>query len=415
MAWFGLWTVLSGVIDAAIAVGVLCVGGGVRRRRWPIRLGHAAAAAMATAIALCAKIVLLAVAGGLNFFGAVRLIYVDCVVVLPLAGLAVLVHRRLRPAGAAGAGATRSVTVLALLAVLAAPVGYYATFVEPYDLRIETPTVAVAALPAAAEPIVVAVLADIQTTAVGAHERRAIEAVVAARPDLILIPGDVYQGPREAFAERVGDFRALFARLSAPGGVYIVEGDIDDRGEVAAMIEGTEVRWLDDEVVEVLCRGVTVRIGGVNLAYRSRAAQAVYRGLAQGPADAVRVLMAHRPAAVSACIEAGTRPDIVLAGHTHGGQVQIPGIGPLFTASWLPRKHAAGLSRYDGVPLYVSRGIGCERGQAPRLRLFCPPEVTLLSLVPASSRPRALAAEPRPQRATQAAFDPLRSAGRAGD
>ena len=80
-----------------------------------------------------------------------------------------------------------------------------------------------------------------------------------------------------------------------------------------------------------------------------------------------------------------------IAGHTHGGQVCIPGYGPIITLSALPCENSSGLSRYHGVPLYVSRGIGYEGGQAPRLRFCCPPEVTLLSLVAPVTSPPTLA------------------------
>jgi predicted MPP superfamily phosphohydrolase len=77
----------------------------------------------------------------------------------------------------------------------------------------------------------------------------------------------------------------------------------------------------------------------------------------------------------------GTRVDLVLAGQTHGGQVQVPLVGPLTTASGVPREVAAGgLHRLDGTRIYVSRGVGVERGQAPRLRLGAVPEVSLITL-----------------------------------
>ena len=74
--------------------------------------------------------------------------------------------------------------------------------------------------------------------------------------------------------------------------------------------------------------------------------------------------------------------DLVVAGHTHGGQVCLPGIGPLFTCTQVPQPVAAGgLHRLLNRWVYVSRGSGHERGQAPRIRLFCPPEVSILTLV----------------------------------
>ena len=80
-------------------------------------------------------------------------------------------------------------------------------------------------------------------------------------------------------------------------------------------------------------------------------------------------------------VDALTEPvDLVLAGHTHGGQFVVPLYGPLVTASRLPRRFAADLHDYRGTPLHVSRGVGMERGFAPPVRFLCPPEICVLDV-----------------------------------
>ena len=76
--------------------------------------------------------------------------------------------------------------------------------------------------------------------------------------------------------------------------------------------------------------------------------------------------------------------DLMIAGHTHGGQVQIPYLGPVFTFSRVPRLWGAGgLFKFDsGKHLIISRGIGMERGYAPRIRFFCRPQLIFLDLLP---------------------------------
>ncbi|HBP17764.1 MAG TPA: hypothetical protein DEA08_08220 [Planctomycetes bacterium] len=79
----------------------------------------------------------------------------------------------------------------------------------------------------------------------------------------------------------------------------------------------------------------------------------------------------------------GPDADLILAGHTHGGQVQLPFFGPLLTLSRVPRGWAAGRTELPGGgTLIVSRGIGMERDDAPRLRFLCRPELVVLDLVP---------------------------------
>jgi predicted MPP superfamily phosphohydrolase len=71
-----------------------------------------------------------------------------------------------------------------------------------------------------------------------------------------------------------------------------------------------------------------------------------------------------------------------VAGHTHGGQVVLPGFGPLMTMSDVPRAAGrGGLHRIDGNAIYVSTGVGLERAQSPQVRLFSRPSIGVLELV----------------------------------
>jgi predicted MPP superfamily phosphohydrolase len=106
------------------------------------------------------------------------------------------------------------------------------------------------------------------------------------------------------------------------------------------------------------------------------------------PPGAATVLLSHHPDIVRRL--GARRPDLILAGHTHGGQIRLPSVGAVVTHSALPRRHAMGLTRYHDVPLFVTRGIGYS---GVDLRLGCAPEVALLTLVPV---PRAQRPHPIP-------------------
>jgi predicted MPP superfamily phosphohydrolase len=257
----------------------------------------------------------------------------------------------------------------------------WVSWIEPYRLEVVRADVALAAEREGREPITVGVLADLQTTSVGDFEREAVARLVAAEPDVIVIPGDVFQGEYERFDEVLPAFRELFAGLHAPGGVYFAPGNCDGAYPYERLFDGTDVQVLVNEWVEVKVRDRRLTIAGSDWWFRDPGPRQFARELEALPGDGdVRLLVSHFPGTVHN-LRPGTRVDLVIAGHTHGGQVQLPLFGPPLTLSFAPRRVAAGgLHVLDGKRVYVSRGVGMERKQAPRLRFLCRPEVTVLTL-----------------------------------
>ena len=97
-------------------------------------------------------------------------------------------------------------------------------------------------------------------------------------------------------------------------------------------------------------------------------------------AGTVRILMSHRPDTVLG-LPADADVDLTVAGHTHGGQISLPVVGPLITLTNVPRAVAAGgVHRVNGNQIYVSPGIGMERGHAPQVRFGVPPTVGIVDL-----------------------------------
>ncbi len=320
------------------------------------------------------------VVADLRIFGLVHLVYLGLTVTLPLLGLGVLALGVRR-------GSTRGVRLVAVALLLPAPVGAYATHVEPYRLQVDRVDVAVDPARAGSDPVRIAVLSDLQTTGVGPHERRAVDEVLAAEPDIILLPGDLYQGSRADLEDDLADLRQLVGRLRAPHGVYFVRGDVDGggdddaQGSADAILEGTDVRLLSDEVEVVRVGDRTLHIGGTRLDFGTASADAVRAELQDQPDDgAITILVSHRPDAMLA-LPPDSRVDLTVSGHTHGGPVVVPGYGPLVTLSAVPRDVArGGLHEVDGNRTYVSTGVGIQRGDAPQVRLFSPPTVSILTL-----------------------------------
>ncbi|HUU85682.1 MAG TPA: metallophosphoesterase [Phycisphaerae bacterium] len=318
---------------------------------------------------------------GFRFFGLIHLVYLDIVVLMPAMGVGVLLAGRRRWGRGPWRRVLGPVRALACVCVALGPAGVYATYIEPFRLQLETARIAVPVEREGSGPIRIGVLSDIQTAQVTDYERTAVARLMALAPDVILMPGDLFQGSDEMFERELPALRDLLSRLSAPGGVYFVQGDVDGLERVERVLDGTQVRLLYNEVVhgEVGDRWLT--IGGVQLAHRREAARRVVGELEWAPWTAdIRILLSHAPD-VMLGLAPDSRIDLVVAGHTHGGQVQIPFFGPPFIASDVPREvGAGGYHELDGRRVYVSRGVGCERGHASRVRFGARPEISLLTL-----------------------------------
>ena len=381
-------------IAAAVLVGGVA---GLCAVRWlRAGLGGARVVGRAAGVGFAGTVVLGAGAlfiTGEDGFTVIHVAYVVGTVGVPLAGGIVLVGARPRP---------RGVTAVCVVALAAVPVGVYATYVEPFWLRAETVSLVVDGLNGADEPIRIGVLADLQTTAVGDYERDAVERLLGFQPDIVLLPGDLYQFDAELFDERAPQFTELIGRIVGEVPlVYLVSGNTDTVAGLRRITEGTGARVLDNEIDTFELRGVSVIVGGTTLFGDDAAARRMARklaGVGQGPAGdgvgdgngesvggrtgpSVRILVGHKPDAIELVRE--TPVDLAVAGHTHGGQVSLPFFGPPLTLSSVPRHVAAGgLHELYGTPIYVSTGVGRERGNAPQLRLGVRPSIGIIDLIP---------------------------------
>ena len=381
----------AAVIVAVLAVGRTRVAGASRPGSSAAPAGLALMDLVAGAIVgLVAYVGALLAAHTLQrmtVFGSMSVTYLMLVVGVPLAAVGILVgavvRRRRRRDRIGERLATRPALVICAGGLLLAPIGFYATHIEPGLLDVDRPApLAVAAVRAGEGPITIGVLTDIQTPDIGDRERAVVDELMAAEPDLILLPGDVIQADDATFDQQLPALRELLNRLSAPGGVFLVGGDVDKPLErLPRMVESTGVRYLDDEIVTTTVQDRTVTIGGIGVDYRSSEAEAVVDTLVSEPGDDdIRILLSHRPDPVLG-LPADSRIDLQVSGHTHGGQVSIPFIGPLMTLSSVPRHvGAGGLHDLAGNAIYVGKGVGLERGQAPQLRFGVRPNIGVVTI-----------------------------------
>ena len=285
------------------------------------------------------------------------------------------------------------VPVALVLGFAALFVALHAVLVAPQQLTVSEHEVPIADLPAAFERWTMAVLSDIHAPPYGRHGqlRRAAAVAEAARPDAILLLGDyassfgrLPEASARFYRQAMPRAGEILGALHAPDGVFAVLGNHDhyfDGTAVAAWLRALGPTLLVNEHV-VLRRGdACLVLGGVDDYTESDVDRAAG---CRGAPDAPTIVMAHHPDSV-VCFTERRRIDLVLSGHTHGGQVVLPWYGALMTLSRVcTRRHPAGWVPNGRAPLFVSRGVG---GDIP-LRVNCPPEVAIVRLVRGTGAPR---------------------------
>ncbi|OGO18226.1 MAG: hypothetical protein A2Z14_15740 [Chloroflexi bacterium RBG_16_48_8] len=294
-------------------------------------------------------------------FGQIQLmawvIFFHCLIYL--GGVAILFFKS-KPAFAIGSA---GVGVCILL------IGLYASLIEPRWLENSHLTLSNAKLQ---ESIRVAVIADLQTDNPGDYEEEVLNDVKREEPDLILLAGDYLQlreQDRSPAAQEMLHDIFLRVGLNAPLGIYAVRGNVDPIPFWQEIFDGLPIMIFETssslDLGPIVLTGLTLE-DSENI------------HLSIGGKEKFHIVLGHKPDFSLGEIEA----DLLIAGHTHGGQFQIPFIGPIMTLSAVPRAWASGMTTISpGKILLVSRGIGMERGNAPRMRFNCRPELVILDLV----------------------------------
>lgn len=281
------------------------------------------------------------------------------------------------------AASSRRALWLAPAALLAA-FKFYGEVWEQSRLEVSTADIPVAGLKA---PLKVAHFSDLQTDGIRGLERRARERANAFQPDLVVFTGDVMNHPSLA-----APVYAYLAGYEAKLGKFFVGGDVDGALDPQEFTARTGFTWLDGRTVTLRTAGGRLALVGFGLLdYRLGSDYGFMRGRQAKGADAA-VALSHRPDA--AFILEGTPVRVLFTGHTHGGQVALPWFGPLVTLTRMPREIAwGGVHRFRGLTVALARGYGREGHFAPRVRLFCRPQLLLVRLVPEKlSSPHEMAA-----------------------
>jgi len=276
-------------------------------------------------------------------------------------------------------------TALVLALALVCVVAWRVVVVNPDALQLTVLEVPVAALPSAFDGYRIALLADLHYGPQQplARMRRAVAFANSQAPHLTVLLGDYatseWATPELSLRWYRRSFAALapvLRQLRATDGVVAVVGNHDyyaSADETVAWLQSIGARVLRNEAMVLASPRGSLRIVGLDDVEEGEVDPAQVAALLAG--DTPTLVLSHHPDGVRHCRAPSVR--LVVSGHTHGGQVVLPGIGALVTRSEVcTRTHPAGWVPNPWAPLFVSRGVGC---QVP-VRIGAPPEVVILTL-----------------------------------
>jgi uncharacterized protein len=247
-----------------------------------------------------------------------------------------------------------------------------AALAEPYMLSVEHRLIHLRRLPRALDGLRIVQLSDIHHSPfTGSGQiKRAIQTANSLEPDIIALTGDYVSHEREyaaPCAEMLGGLRARY-------GVYAVLGNHDhwtDAALITDLFRLAGIRMLVNEGMRFEQRGAAFWLAGVDDTMVGL--EDLSLALAGSRHDEMKLLLAHNPIILRRAARAGV--DLVLSGHTHGGQVALRSERG---ASGRPRRRLLrGLGRQGETQIYVTRGLGTV---VLPIRYGCPPEVSLLEL-----------------------------------
>ena len=265
--------------------------------------------------------------------------------------------------------------------------GVYCVFYEPYAVTLEHYKIV---SPKVERPIRVVFVSDTQTNTVSNYELKVFRLMNSQKADIILFGGDYLQ-----FYGKTEDMETLRKRFNgaltaekfeAPFGVYAIQGNIDSQFQDLFKDTGTQA----------ITSTKTIDLGPVVLTLLSQDESFLSRyGHGNRPKIFLKtekeqakfhLMVGHSPTYITGPTDA----DLMLAGHTHGGQIIIPFYGPIVTGvrnpaflrEWVSGMHPGTQNHPGGSYFLVTRGTGMERVWAPGIRLFCKPEISIIDIVP---------------------------------
>jgi predicted MPP superfamily phosphohydrolase len=246
-------------------------------------------------------------------------------------------------------------------------VGIYGVGYARHQIGVTEATLPVSGLAPALDGLRIGLLTDVHHSSMVPADDVAIAVrlLLGARPDLIVLGGDYVTWGERAY---VGPVAELLAPLAAPHGVFAILGNHDDDRDLPAALAARRFAVLRDQRTRIAIRGEGLELAGIR--FWTRRPQEIARVLRK--TSDTTILLAHDPRRLTEAAALGV--PAVLSGHTHGGQVVLPGVGAIARRRFPVLE---GVGQRENTRIFVSRGMGTV--YVP-IRINCPPEVAVVTL-----------------------------------
>jgi len=249
--------------------------------------------------------------------------------------------------------------------------------IEPNAIKIENVSFEIKDLPSNFEDIKIVQLSDLHSRSFGKREEKVLEILSKIQPDFIFITGDIVDWT----TKDIDSCQIFWQELSRnyQGRIFGVYGNHEHKNprfnKVKAQIEESGIHILNNEARDIHIGEDTLCLIGVDDPHLGF--DDINQAMAQtGKSCALKILLAHSPEVFRNVKEMDI--DLVLVGHTHGGQINIPFVVDFFLPLNYDKKYKEGMFYEDPTYLYVNRGIGTT---FLPLRFNAPPEITLIRFI----------------------------------
>ncbi len=268
--------------------------------------------------------------------------------------------------------------------------GFYNT--TSYNVKKEKVQITIEGLPKGFKGLKIAFLSDFHSSPIVSEKLLSEAARLASteKPDMVLLGGDYISGETKFLSGSIGGFKEKYLKrlihslsiLKAPMGIYAVMGNHDHWSGKKAMKIMTEAMEKELGVSFLRNKHVTLKKGsdeleliGIDDYWSGGSVAPLIKKLKK---DNPRILLSHNPDVNEEVEVLKERVELIISGHTHGGQVRVPFLGAPYLPSKFGSKYSMGLVRDGKRQTYVSRGIG---NLLIPVRLGSPPEVSIITLL----------------------------------